>query len=976
MMDPNFSTWFEGKYLSTDWTSPFFSVWAALLAARRDEPLKVLEIGSWEGRSAIFFLQYLSKCQLTCIDTFSGSPEHALRARWADQLAHVEQRFDLNIAEFGGRVEKIKSRSSQALARLVAEERSFDVVFIDGSHHSADVQADAVFSWQMVRDGGIIIFDDYEWTFFPDEVDRPKLGIDTFLSVHAGQYRELYRGLQIIVQKIEASKIEPSREPAPALPREAGQALDIAENSVEFVLIAEAGILEAQALLLCESIRCFAGAYSRCPTTVVSPRSSRRPSLSTLHKLEQLDVEYLPIEIESYDPQYGTSYRIHALAHVERRPGPPVIIQLDSDTIFVAEPDFSLGASAAAARPVDIKGMCTTGPGDPFDSYWRQLCTLVGVDYEHLPIVQTTVDGQAVRASYDGGLFVAKRACGLFQRTEDIFRQLVAADMKPWTDGPTISTGTGVPHGETPAYWGTSQAALSLAAVAGNHSVRLLPDTHNFPLNCVAALAVPDPARLVHIHYHELFSAGSADANPILNGTLDLPAGISEWLVARLPLQEHPQPTVPKRDLPKPPRRKAILVLGMHRSGTSALGGVINALGAAGPKNPLSANSHNPRGFWESARLYLANNDLLTSANSSWSDWRPLDPRWMQSPAAERHRHKIRAILDNEFGDEPLFFVKDPRICRFVPLLSSILAEMAVDAVAFLPVRNPLEVALSLKRRDGLPLPRSLMLWLRHVLDAEHHSRGMPRYFLRHEDFLIDWRRHMDRAAEATGVVWPARSSQSDVEIEQFLTADLHHERASIEDMRNHPDVTPLVRKTYDIFRAMAVDGESPELRAELDRVRMGFDESCDVLGMMVAAETEQLRGELGARNLEYGAVIRAQHDLRLEHDAVVRALLDVGLERDAVARAHHEVGLERDTVARALHDLRLEHDAAVRAHHELGLERDTAVRTVHDLSLERDALVRDRDALRAERNALLASSSWRLTAPLRWVRGPFMRRR
>ncbi|MFB9983195.1 sulfotransferase family protein [Mesorhizobium kowhaii] len=334
------------------------------------------------------------------------------------------------------------------------------------------------------------------------------------------------------------------------------------------------------------------------------------------------------------------------------------------------------------------------------------------------------------------------------------------------------------------------------------------------------------------------------------------------------------------------------------------------------------------------------------------------------------------AILDNEFGDEPLFFVKDPRICRFVPLLSSILAEMAVDAVAFLPVRNPLEVALSLKRRDGLPLPRSLMLWLRHVLDAEYHSRGMPRYFLRHEDFLIDWRRHMDRAAEATGVVWPARSSQSDVEIEQFLTADLHHERASIEDMRNHPDVTPLVRKTYDIFRAMAVDGESPELRAELDRVRMGFDESCDVLGMMVAAETEQLRGELGARNLEYGAVIRAQHHLRLEHDAVVRALHDVGLERDAVARAHHEVGLERDTVARALHDLRLEHDAAVRAHHELGLERDTAVRTVHDLSLERDALVRDRDALRAERNALLASSSWRLTAPLRWVRGPFVRRR
>ncbi|MFD2057810.1 hypothetical protein ACFSQT_33425 [Mesorhizobium calcicola] len=406
-----------------------------------------------------------------------------------------------------------------------------------------------MFSWQMVRDGGIIILDDYEWTFFPDEIDHPKLGIDTFLAVHAGQYRELYRGEQIIIQKIEA---EPSRAPSPgtpALPREAGPALDIAEKSVEFVLIAEAGILEAQALLLCESIRCFAGAYSRCPITVVSPRSSRRPSLSTLRKFEQLDVEYLPIEIQSYYPQYGTSYRIHALAHVERRPGPPVIVQLDSDTIFVAEPDLSLGASSAAARPVDVKGMCTTGPGDPFDSYWRQLCALVGVDYEHLPIVRTTVGGQAVRASYNGGLFVATRACGLFQRTEAIFKQLVAADMKPWADGPTFDTGTGVLHGEATTYWGTSQAAFSLAAVAGNHPVRLLPDTHNFPLNNLAGLPAPNAARLVHIHYHGLFSDASADVNPIMQGKLALPAAISEWLAARLPLRDHPQPTATTRDL-------------------------------------------------------------------------------------------------------------------------------------------------------------------------------------------------------------------------------------------------------------------------------------------------------------------------------------------------------------------------------------------------------------------------------------------
>src|ERR1700720_2897658 len=108
MMDSDFSEWFMGKSLTADWTSRFFSLWASLLAPRRNEALEVLEIGSWEGRSAIFFLRYLEKCRITCIDTFSGSREHALRPKWASELPHIEGRFDSNLAEFSGRVVKIK----------------------------------------------------------------------------------------------------------------------------------------------------------------------------------------------------------------------------------------------------------------------------------------------------------------------------------------------------------------------------------------------------------------------------------------------------------------------------------------------------------------------------------------------------------------------------------------------------------------------------------------------------------------------------------------------------------------------------------------------------------------------------------------------------------------------------------------------------------------------------------------------------
>jgi hypothetical protein len=310
----------------------------------------------------------------------------------------------------------------------------------------------------------------------------------------------------------------------------------LGQNDVEFVLLAEAGVLEAQAVLLCASIRSFGGALSQSPITVVSPRADRRPSSATVRALERLQAEYLALEIDSCCPDYGASYRLHVAALIERRAGPAVIVQLDSDTIFVREPDPSLFACAVAARPVDVKGMCTTGAADPFEPYWRRLCALAGVDYEELPIIRTTVDGLAVRASYNAGLLVARRAFGVFGRTEDIFRRLVAARMHSWTaDGPLMRTGTGFLSGPATAYWGTSQAAFSLAAVAGKHEVRLLPPTYNFPLHSLNQMTGAIPQPLVHLHYHWLFAETDA-VDHATDARLGLAGAAIAWLKARIPL--------------------------------------------------------------------------------------------------------------------------------------------------------------------------------------------------------------------------------------------------------------------------------------------------------------------------------------------------------------------------------------------------------------------------------------------------------
>ncbi len=111
--------WYDGKQFHTDWTSWHFPNWMRLLTPFRDRPARMLEIGSWEGRSAIFFLNYLPQVRLTCVDTFAGGQEHqeaaARTAEEAAMLAGVEARFDANTSVFSTRLEKVKASSVDGL---------------------------------------------------------------------------------------------------------------------------------------------------------------------------------------------------------------------------------------------------------------------------------------------------------------------------------------------------------------------------------------------------------------------------------------------------------------------------------------------------------------------------------------------------------------------------------------------------------------------------------------------------------------------------------------------------------------------------------------------------------------------------------------------------------------------------------------------------------------------------------------------
>jgi len=190
------------KYrFSHDWVSDNVSSWNVILGSLKGKPnIHALEIGSFEGRSSIWFLENIltdSTATITCIDIWEGFYEKR-------SSGSFEGVFDENIKAYGqtSKVIKIKGRSDFVLRELKRE--SFDFIYIDGSHWAKDVLVDAVLAWDLLKPGGYMIFDDYyqseyrSW-FLPHQT--AKMAIDAFLNIFGPYLELLHKDYQVVVKK-------------------------------------------------------------------------------------------------------------------------------------------------------------------------------------------------------------------------------------------------------------------------------------------------------------------------------------------------------------------------------------------------------------------------------------------------------------------------------------------------------------------------------------------------------------------------------------------------------------------------------------------------------------------------------------------------------------------------------------------------------------------------------------------------------
>ncbi len=315
-----------------------------------------------------------------------------------------------------------------------------------------------------------------------------------------------------------------------------------------------------------------------------------------------------------------------------------------------------------------------------------------------------------------------------------------------------------------------------------------------------------------------------------------------------------------------PDERQALLVAGMHRSGTSAVALAFARLGWSLGADQLETQAEiNRDGFGENRGLVAFNEKLLSHFGRHWFQLFELPEGWLDSGDARPFLAEAAALLDDQFDGDQRILLKDPRLCLTLPLWLRVLDDQGFHSRIILQLRDPQAVAASLEKRDSLPAEAGLLLWLHYILSAEHASRDRQRAWLSYEALL-------ERGAAALELF-------GDVEIPANLDCGIDPSLAHFKP-GGAGQHSPLANLCEQVLRD-ALAGHAPALDPERWLDELDFRSLFNALGGAVTRRSADAV-RIGEQHSQALAVI-AEKDEALERSAAyAKQCEDVVAEKDA----------------------------------------------------------------------------------------------
>ena len=317
--------------------------------------------------------------------------------------------------------------------------------------------------------------------------------------------------------------------------------------------------------------------------------------------------------------------------------------------------------------------------------------------------------------------------------------------------------------------------------------------------------------------------------------------------------------------------KRLIMVLGMHRSGTSALTKGLAALGVDLGSDLMPACPHNPTGYWEDMGFYGFNEELLKALNRRWDDMGFVELDELLELSAGSLFSRAVAFVRDRLGGRALLGVKDPRFALLLPFWEKVFEVAEIRVSYVVSFRNPLSVAASLASRNDMPKTQALWLWVMH-------NARIISSMAKVESLVVDYDELLDAPAVqlarmARFLELPVKQESLAVFAAEFLDVGLRHTRYSVDEIKADSDCATLVIELYEALRLQAL-----------------ADSACEAgiwrrLDSQFQIALSQVRGLL---NLNSGLMVRCRE---LEARCAQLAVENTGLEARSV---HAEKRIER----------------------------------------------------------------------------------
>ncbi|MBW6521013.1 MAG: hypothetical protein K0A99_08410 [Desulfoarculaceae bacterium] len=361
---------------------------------------------------------------------------------------------------------------------------------------------------------------------------------------------------------------------------------------------------------------------------------------------------------------------------------------------------------------------------------------------------------------------------------------------------------------------------------------------------------------------------------------------------------------------------KLIVVLGMHRSGTSAITRGLQVMGVGlGDRMMPPIEGINSKGFWEDIDLNALNVEMLNAIDSDWFHLAAIGSIDVESLHEQGYYVRAVELLRQKVNSVPIFGFKDPRVAKLLPFWKGVFSYCQFDVSYVLVVRHPLSVIESLAKRDCFEAEQSYLLWLGHVITSLTESAGGKRVFVDYDRMMQSPERELSRIAKALDL--EVDSTELQIYKNDFLDQALRHTVYELNDLLLDDTCPPIVSEIY---------------AALLD----------------VASENSKF-DDLELQN----KVLRWSDEF--EHLKIPILLVDKLLVKNMIA---NQAVAERDGQIVSLNQAVAERDGQIVSLNQAVAERDGQIVSLNQAVAE----------CKQDISALRNSYSWRITKPLRWV--------